>query len=82
MDLRHLLPVLLLLLASGQAAAADPAALWSAQVQPLLDRHCVKCHGPIEKHGGLELDTPAAVLAGGMAAPWSWQVSPSRAGSP
>ena len=66
MDLRHLPPLLLLLLlASGRAAAADPAALWSAQVQPLLDRHCVKCHGPIEKHGGLELDTPAAVLAGG-----------------
>ena len=65
MDLRHLPPLLLLLLVSGRAAAADPAALWSTRVQPLLDRHCVKCHGPIEKHGGLELDTPAAVLAGG-----------------
>ena len=66
MDLRHLPPpLLLLLLASGPAAGADPAALWSGRVQPLLDRHCVKCHGPIEKHGGLELDTPAAVLAGG-----------------
>jgi hypothetical protein len=64
MDLRHLPPpLLLLLLASGPAAGADPAALWSTRVQPLLDRHCVKCHGPIEKHGGLELDTPAAVLA-------------------
>ena len=65
MDLRHLLSLLLVLLASGPAAAADPAALWSARVQPLLDRHCVKCHGPIDAHGGLELDTPAAVLAGG-----------------
>ena len=65
MDLRHLLSLLLVLLASGRAAGADPAALWAGHVQPLLDRHCVKCHGPIEKHGGLELDTPAAVLAGG-----------------
>ena len=66
MDIRHLPPLLLiLLLASGRAAGADPAALWATRIQPLLDRHCVKCHGPIEKHGGLELDTPAAVLAGG-----------------
>ena len=65
MDLRRLFPLLILLTAPGLAAAADPAVLWSAKVQPLLDRHCVKCHGPIEEHGGLELDTPAAVLAGG-----------------
>lgn len=65
MELRRLFPLLMLLTAPGLAAAADPAALWSTRVQPLLDRHCVKCHGPIEEHGGLELDTPAAVLAGG-----------------
>lgn len=65
MDLRRLLPLLMLLTAPACAVAADPAELWSTQVQPLLDRHCVKCHGPIEEHGGLELDTPAAVLAGG-----------------
>jgi hypothetical protein len=65
MDLRRLTPLLILLIASRSAAGADPAALWSTQVQPLLDRHCVKCHGPIEKHGGLEVDTPAAVMAGG-----------------
>jgi len=65
MDLRRLTLVVLLLLPAGRAVAADPAALWSGKVQPLLDRHCVKCHGPIESHGGLELDTPAAVLAGG-----------------
>lgn len=65
MDLRRLLSLLVLLTAPGLAMAADAEALWSAKVQPLLDRHCVKCHGPIEEHGGLELDTPAAVLAGG-----------------
>ena len=66
MDLRRLFPLLLVfVMATGGAEGADPAALWNAKVQPLLDRHCVKCHGPIEEHGGLELDTPAAVLAGG-----------------
>jgi len=47
------------------APAADPAALWPAKIQPLLDLHCIKCHGPLEQKGGLELDTPAAVLKGG-----------------
>jgi hypothetical protein len=63
---RHFpLLLLLLLLAADHACGADPATLWSAKVQPLLDLQCVKCHGPIEQHGGLELDTPAAVLKGG-----------------
>jgi mono/diheme cytochrome c family protein len=57
--------LLLALTAAHHAAGADPAALWSAKVQPLFDLQCVKCHGPIEQHGGLELDTPAAVLTGG-----------------
>ena len=65
MDLRHLLPLLLVLLASGSVAGADPAALWSARVQPLLDRPVALHAVPIDAHGGLELDTPAAVLAGG-----------------
>lgn len=66
MDLRHLPSALLLLLAAaGSVIGADPQALWSAKVQPLLDLHCVKCHGPIERHGGLDLDTAAGVLGGG-----------------
>ena len=67
MHLRRAIPflVLLSLLVAAAARGADPAALWSAKVQPLLDLQCVKCHGPIDQHGGLELDTPAAVLKGG-----------------
>jgi hypothetical protein len=33
-------------------------------VQPLLDQHCVKCHGPLEQKSELELDTVEAVLKG------------------
>ncbi len=65
---RHHVTLLLLVLAftaAGRAGGADPTALWSGKVQPLLDLQCVKCHGPIDQHGGLELDTPAAVLKGG-----------------
>ncbi|TWW08142.1 hypothetical protein E3A20_27300, partial [Planctomyces bekefii] len=46
------------------AVAQDAVALWSQQVQPLFDQYCVKCHGPLEQHSGLELDSAAAVLKG------------------
>ena len=39
--------------------------LWASKVRPLFDQHCVKCHGPLEQKGGLELDRPDAVLKGG-----------------
>jgi len=67
MHYRHHVTLLLLLVltAADHAGGADPTALWSGKVQPLLDLQCVKCHGPIDQHGGLELDTPAAVLKGG-----------------
>ena len=35
-------------IALAAAKAADPAALWSAKIQPLLDLHCIKCHGLID----------------------------------
>ena len=64
----HMLrPIFILtsLLATAPLFAADDAgALWSGGVQALLDQHCVKCHGPLERKGGLELDTVAAVLKG------------------
>jgi mono/diheme cytochrome c family protein len=42
----------------------DARALWVGGVQQLFDRHCVKCHGPLEQKSGLELDTPESVLKG------------------
>ena len=47
------------------AIAGDAASLWMTMVQPLLDVQCVKCHGPIQQKGGLELDTPETVMKGG-----------------
>lgn len=49
--------------------AGDAAALWTGKVQPLFDIQCAKCHGPIEQKGGLELDTPEAILKGGDEGP-------------
>lgn len=45
--------------------------LWAAtvdfvkEVKPLLELHCVKCHGPERPKGGLRLDTHAGALKGG-----------------
>lgn len=50
-------------------SGAPAGELWTAKVQPLLDLHCVKCHGPLERKSGLELDTPEAVLKGGDEGP-------------
>ena len=44
---------------------ADSSSLWISTVQPLFDVQCVKCHGPIQQKGGLELDTPEMILKGG-----------------
>jgi mono/diheme cytochrome c family protein len=43
--------------------AGDPPAL-STDVQAVLDRHCVKCHGPLEQKSGLRLDSAASLWKG------------------
>ena len=55
----------LLWLSAPLLLAAEPAALWSGKVQPLLDVQCTKCHGVLEQKGGLQLDTVEALLQGG-----------------
>jgi hypothetical protein len=63
---RHSAIILLLVLGDAAPARAEDAAhLWTHKVQVLFDVHCVKCHGPLEQNGELELDTLAAVLRGG-----------------
>jgi mono/diheme cytochrome c family protein len=61
-----LLPLISLFVASPLIRADDATAarLWTEGVQPLLDQHCVKCHGPLEQKSKLELDSVASVLKG------------------
>ena len=65
MRLRPFLTSLLLSALVARGLGADADALWAGKVRPLFDLHCVKCHGPLEHKGGLELDTPEAALKGG-----------------
>ncbi|MDZ4403821.1 PSD1 and planctomycete cytochrome C domain-containing protein [Prosthecobacter sp.] len=50
-----------LTLATGAAAAVD----YTTQIKPLLQQHCVKCHGATTQKSKLKLDTAAAARTGG-----------------
>lgn len=54
----------------GSATSAADLAFYEKQVQPLLDAHCLKCHGGEGKvRGGLKLTSRRAILAGGDSGP-------------
>jgi hypothetical protein len=53
------------LLACTPAIAADDSPRFARDVQPLLKKHCIKCHGPAKREAGLNLSTPGAILRGG-----------------
>jgi hypothetical protein len=55
--------------ASPPAAPAAAAPLYKDAVQPLLKARCVRCHGPNEPEGGLDLSRAAAILRGGESGP-------------
>jgi hypothetical protein len=38
---------------------------FAREIQPILSRSCLKCHGPDKQKGGLRLDDSAAALKGG-----------------
>jgi len=56
------LPWVLLVFAS--VARAEPA-FFTARVMPILDKHCVVCHGPEKQKAGLRLDTFEHTMRGG-----------------
>ena len=56
------------------AVAQANATLYRQRIAPLLQKHCVSCHGPKKIKGGLRVDSYARLLAGGedgpVVAPW------------
>src|SRR5262245_59343913 len=52
-----------LILTGATAYAQGPVAL-DLEVQAILDRNCVKCHGPLEQKAGLRLDSTVSVWKG------------------
>ncbi len=72
---RFLLLLVVIALASGSVALADPVD-YDREVKPLLAKHCVSCHGALHPRGGLRLDTAAEALKGGSSGP---AIAPGRA---
>jgi mono/diheme cytochrome c family protein len=47
-----------------QPAAASPQ-FYTQRVQPIFAANCYRCHGGMNHHGGLHLDSRNGILAGG-----------------
>jgi mono/diheme cytochrome c family protein len=51
-------------LAGGVAAFGAEPSFYAARVAPIMDKHCVVCHGPEKKKAGLRLDSFDHLMAG------------------
>jgi len=51
------------------APDATPSDVYGETIAPLLATYCTSCHGAQKRKGGLRLDSPEAILAGGEAGP-------------
>src|SRR5215813_4703816 len=60
----HRLTAALLLLSVPCLKAADSVD-FTKDIKPILELHCVKCHGPEKPKGKLRLDTREGALKGG-----------------
>jgi cytochrome c553 len=49
--------------------SAQRAPLFKSEVQPVLEKNCVSCHGPKQKMAKLDLSSFAGVMAGGGSGP-------------
>ena len=56
--------VLLLLVVAFEAIAADSVD-FASQVWPILQGHCIKCHGPNQQESNYRLDFRESALGGG-----------------
>ncbi len=58
--------------ANGSAPPAprlSPERLWIEQIEPLLDRKCLKCHAGVRQQGGLDLRSLETIVRGGDSGP-------------
>ena len=67
---RRLLALLSILSVPAFAAADDPKVpTFEGDVLPVLNAHCLQCHGGVHQKNGLDLRTLPTVLKGGKSGP-------------
>ncbi len=59
----------LAILMLAMPAAAQRAPQFKSEVQPVLEKHCVSCHGETQKMAKLDLSSFAGMMAGGASGP-------------
>ena len=57
------------LTAADLPPAASGLVEFEKDVRPILEKNCLKCHGPDKQKGGLRLDSRTALLTGGNSGP-------------
>lgn len=53
----------------GRLEAASRVDLWVTGAEPILEKHCFKCHGGVKQRGGLDLRSLETILRGGEHGP-------------
>ena len=67
LSLHHIASALIFSLVLAPTVFADDATpRFGSDVQPLLKKHCLKCHGPAKREAKLNLSTPGGIVRGGM----------------
>ncbi|MBA2481929.1 MAG: hypothetical protein H0V44_14785 [Planctomycetes bacterium] len=55
--------------AADDAVAAETAAFFDQRIAPILETHCLGCHGKTRQKGRLVLNSREAILSGGVSGP-------------
>ncbi|MDA1014706.1 MAG: PSD1 and planctomycete cytochrome C domain-containing protein [Planctomycetota bacterium] len=68
--MKHLLQFSIIAAALGTSVFADESlkaddSVFAKDIKPLLEQHCIKCHGAKKKESGLRLDLKSEALSGG-----------------
>lgn len=70
MDVRILAVLLATSLSVGNVASAEPD--FAQEVRPILESHCIQCHGPDKQESGIRVDNLSTDLTNDRAAAEDW----------